>query len=443
MRLRIAPIVDPARQDGFAVREEALGEPCILVLDEVQKAQGWPEQVKAEWDADTWASRDIRVVLLGSSPLLVQHGLTESLAGRFETVRSTHWTFGECRDAFGWDLDTFLFHGGYLGATRHLDDHDRWRAYILDAIVETTVSRDVLLLTRIDKPALLRRLFQLACEYSGQELSYRKMIGRLTDAGNTTTLAHYLDPLSGTGLVTGLQKHSSRPVQRRSSSPKLLVMNTALMTAMSGARFVEARADSALWGRIVESAVGAHLLAVAQREGGEVRYWRDGPAEVDFVAVHGRAVTAIEVKRHRCNGLPRHRGLSHTLPWFGRPPGRRRGDAAGDVPRRIRIAWPRSPQPRPPRALVLRHLAAQRVHEQVDVRQDHAGSASSIPPAPAERRRIASPLCVRCAHPRSASSPGCSSNSISAAWFERSTPSTRPPPCDSATSRMGGRAARS
>jgi predicted AAA+ superfamily ATPase len=275
----------------------------------VQKAHGWPEQVKAEWDADTWASRDIRVVLLGSSPLLVQRGLTESLAGRFESVRSTHWTFAECRDAFGWDLDTFLFHGGYPGAARYLGDHDRWRAYILDSIVETTVSRDVLLLTRIDKPALLRRLFQLACEYSGQELSYRKMIGQLTDAGNTTTLAHYLDLLAGTGLVTGLQKHSGRPVRRRSSSPKLLVMNTALMTALSGARFAEARSDSALWGRIVESAVGAHLLAVAQREGGELRYWRDGPTEVDFVTVRGRAVTAVEVKSASGAGGADYRGL--------------------------------------------------------------------------------------------------------------------------------------
>ena len=288
-------------QQWRAARQQ--GAPSILVLDEVQKAQGWPEQVKAEWDADTWAARDLRVVLLGSSPLLAGRGLPESLAGRFETVRSTHWTYAECRDAFGWDLDTFLFHGGYPGAARYLDDHERWRAYILDAIVETTVSRDVLLLTRIDKPALLRRLFQLACDYSGQELSYRKMIGQLTDAGNTTTLAHYLDLLSGTGLVTGLQKHSSRPVQRRLSSPKLLVMNTALMTAMSGAPFDEARADRTLWGRIVETAVGAHLLAVAQREGGEVRYWRDG-----------RAVTAVEVKSGGARGGARggaadYRGL--------------------------------------------------------------------------------------------------------------------------------------
>ena len=281
-------------QQWRAARQQ--GEPCILVLDEVQKAQGWPEQVKAEWDADTWAARDIRVVLLGSSPLLVQRGLTESLAGRFETVRSTHWTYAECRDAFGWDLDTFLFYGGYPGAAHYVGEHERWRAYVLDAIVETTVSRDVLLLTRIDKPALLRRLFQLACEYSGQELSYRKMIGQLTDAGNTTTLAHYLDLLSGTGLVTGLQKHSTRPVEKRSSSPKLLVMNTALMTAMSGARFEEARADRAFWGRIVETSVGAHLLAVAQRDGGDVRYWRDGLSEVDFVSVRGRDVTAVEVK---------------------------------------------------------------------------------------------------------------------------------------------------
>ena len=86
-------------------------------------------------------------------------------------------------------------------------------------------------MTRVDKPALLRRLFQLGCLYSGQILSYQKMLGQLTDAGNTTTLAHYLELLSGAGLLTGLNKYSTQLIRQKGSSPKLHVMNTALMTA--------------------------------------------------------------------------------------------------------------------------------------------------------------------------------------------------------------------
>lgn len=267
---------------------------ALLVLDEVQKIAGWSDTVERLWDEDTAAGSTLRVMLLGSSPLLVHRGLTESLAGRFELIRMSHWTHAEMRDAFGWDLDTSIHFGGYPGAAPLIDDEARWRAYILDSLVETTVSRDILLQSRIDKPALLRRLFMLACRYSGQILSYTKMLGQLHDAGNTTTLAHYLDLLAGAGMVTGLQKHSGGTPRARASSPKLQVMNTALMTAVSGRTFQEARSDPEWWGRVVESAAGAHLLATASPETA-LEYWRERNQEVDFVLASPGRTAAFEI----------------------------------------------------------------------------------------------------------------------------------------------------
>jgi predicted AAA+ superfamily ATPase len=276
---------------------------ALLVLDEVQKVTAWSEIIKRLWDEDSAAGRSVRVVLLGSAPLLVQRGLGESLAGRFELIRIPHWSYGEMRDAFGWDIERFLYFGGYPGAAPLIGDPNRWASYILDSLVETTLSRDVLLLTRVDKPALLRQLFRLACDYSGQILSYQKMVGQLQDAGNTTTLAHYLQLLEGAGLVAGLQKFSGAQVRQRGSSPKLVVLNTALMSAVSGVAFDEARMDSNVWGRLVESAVGAHLI----NAGLEVCYWRDRGLEVDYVARRGRVVVAFEVKSGWNKGT--HAGL--------------------------------------------------------------------------------------------------------------------------------------
>jgi len=280
----------------------------VLVLDEIQKLPGWSEVVKRLWDEDTAVGHPLKVVLLGSAPLLMQRGLSESLAGRFEVIQLTHWSYAEMRDAFGWDPAMYIFHGGYPGAASLIEDNARWSRYVLDSLIETTISRDVLLMTRVDKPALLRQLFDLACAYSGQILSYTKMLGQLQDAGNTTTLSHYLELLAGAGMVVGLQKYSGTVVRRRASSPKLQVLNTALMTAPSGLTRSEAEADRTRWGRIVESAVGAHLANAQIRGECRLTYWRAGDREVDFVAETARgSVTAIEVKS---GAIPKtHRGM--------------------------------------------------------------------------------------------------------------------------------------
>jgi uncharacterized protein len=275
-------------------RESKTG--ALLVLDEIQKVTHWSSLVKLLWDADTHAGVPLKVVLLGSSPLLIQSGLTESLAGRFEVITAPHWSFTEMREAFDWNLEQYVFYGAYPGAAELTHDPPRWRHYILDSLIETTISRDILLLTRVDKPALLRRLFQLGCAYSGQVLSYQKMIGQLTDAGNTTTLAHYLELLQGAGMLAGLSKYARGQVRQRGSSPKLQVLNTALMSAQDHRSITEARQDGDYWGRLVESCVGAHLFNSTFGTGISVTYWRERNQEVDFILQQGKTVVAIEVK---------------------------------------------------------------------------------------------------------------------------------------------------
>ena len=308
-RARYASADEPALRDrgwiaqqweaARAIARDAGREGAVLALDEIHKIPQWSETVKRLWDEDTARRLALRVVLLGSAPLLVRKGLGESLAGRFEVLALPHWSFAEMRAAFGFSLEQYLYFGGYPGAASLVDEPARWSRYIKDALIETTIARDVLLLTRVDKPALLRQLFELGCRYSGQVLSYTKMLGQLQDAGNTTTLAHYLELLAGAGMLTGLQKYAGRAVRQRGSIPKLQVLNTALMTAQSGLTPDEARADTEFRGRLVESAVGAHLAAAAAAGDGELTYWRERNREVDFVFKAGRSLVGIEVKSGR------------------------------------------------------------------------------------------------------------------------------------------------
>ena len=278
---------------------------ALLVLDEVQKVPDWSSAVKWLWDEDAAAGLGLKVVLTGSSPLLVARGLRESLAGRFEVLRLPHWSLSEMREAFGWTLEQFLFYGGYPSAVPLIDEPERWTSYVREGLVETSISRDVLLMQRVDKPALLHRLFDLGCIHSGQILSYNKMLGQLQDPGNTVTLAHYLELLSGAGLLAGLQQYSAAAVRRRASSPKLQVFNTALLSARAKRGDLAAgRTDRAWWGRLTEAAVGAHLVNQAAAGDCEVFYWRHSPHEVDFVVRREPALAAIEVK----SGRPRPAG---------------------------------------------------------------------------------------------------------------------------------------
>ena len=272
------------------------GKELLLIIDEVQKAQNWSEVVKKEWDADSFSDVNIKVILLGSSRLLIQKGLTESLAGRYELIQMTHWSFDEMRDAFGWSLDQYIFFGGYPGSALLLENEERWRDYIRQSLVEASISKDILMLTRVDKPILLKRLFEIGCRYSAQILSLTKIQGELQESGNLTTLANYLTLLEEAGLLTGLGKYAADIIRKRSSKPKFQVHNNALLSAGQNFSFEMLRRNHKEWGNFAESAVGAHLINSGIKYKFNVYYWNNGGYEVDYVIEKGNKIIAIEVK---------------------------------------------------------------------------------------------------------------------------------------------------
>lgn len=284
----------------------------ILVIDEIQKISNWSEVVKKEWDDDTFHDRNIKVLLLGSSRVLLEKGLSESLAGRFEGIRMSHWSYREMKECFGFTLDQYLFYGGYPGAASLIGDEDRFQQYIQSSIIETTINKDILMDTPISKPALLRQTFELGAAYSGELLSLNKMLGSLQDAGNTATLAGYIHLLDESGLLGGLQKFSIDTARRKASIPKFQVYNNALKTVYIPDSFNQAIIDRKLWGRIFESGIGAYLVSQAFVHRFEIFYWRERNDEVDFILRKKGSVVAIEVKSNaekRTDGLDKFRQL--------------------------------------------------------------------------------------------------------------------------------------
>ena len=292
----------------------------VLAIDEIHKINNWSEQVKREWDTDTFNDLGIKVVLLGSSRLLLKKGLTESLAGRFEIIPMGHWSFAEMQEAFGWDINQYIYFGGYPGSAPYIKNEARWRRYMREAIISPAIEKDVLQTTYIYKPALMHQLFRLGCAYSGELLSYNKMLGMLQDAGNATTLVNYLEVLGESKLLTGLPKYVMDASRKYRTIPKLQVFNNGLLTALSeGATYENVVTDPKRWGRWVESAVGCYLLDKANELEYTVYYWRENNEEVDFVIRRGDRLLAIEVKsgrRQMNSGVGKFRELyrpQHTL----------------------------------------------------------------------------------------------------------------------------------
>ena len=271
----------------------------LLVIDEVHKVNNWSEAIKKEWDWDTFHDINIKVVLLGSSRLLLKDGLTESLAGRFELIRMSHWTYEEMHEAFGLNLNQYIYFGGYPGSAQYIKDEKRWRSYIKDSIIAPAITQDILMTKTIYKPSLMQQLFFLGCTYSGEEMSLNKILGQLQDAGNVTTLTNYLNILDETRLLKGMQKYARDNARKYNSVPKLMVYNTALLSALSNTKYEQVYTAPKTWGRWVESAVGSYLLAKADELDYKVYYWRDRDEEVDFIIDYYGKLTAIEVKSGR------------------------------------------------------------------------------------------------------------------------------------------------
>ena len=291
----------------------------ILVIDEIQKIQNWSEVVKKEWDDDSFHDRNIKVLLLGSSRVMLEKGLSESLGGRFEEIRMTHWSYLEMKDCFGLSLDEYLYYGGYPGAADLIHDPDRWEQYIQSAIIDATINKDILMNAVISKPALLKQTFELGAAYSGELLSLTKMLGSLQDAGNTVTLAGYINLLDESGLLSGLQKYSIDLARRRASIPKFQVYNNALKMVFNPLSFEQAIMDRKEWGRIYESGIGCYLVSQAFVHRFDVFYWREKNDEVDFILRKKGIVLAIEVKSNAeksTTGLNKFKEMFHPQSAF-------------------------------------------------------------------------------------------------------------------------------
>lgn len=271
----------------------AQGEKKILFVDEIQKIENWAEAIKGLYDESKKNHKPVRCVLLGSSSLQIQKGLTESLTGRFQLLRAYHWNVEESESAYGLTLAQFLKFGGYPGSYVFIKSND-WVDYVKNSIISTVIEKDILQYHTVKSPALFKQAFEIITSYPAQEISYTKLLGQLQDKGNVEIIKYYLSLYEGAFLVKALEKFSNKSHLRKTSSPKILPLAPCLYYIQVLNKYSPEEE-----GRIFESLVGSQLV----RTGNELFYWRERNDEVDFVLKSGRSIWAIEVKSGRKKSL--------------------------------------------------------------------------------------------------------------------------------------------
>ncbi len=269
---------------------------AVVLLDEVHMLSKWAEHLKGATDRIRRRKIPIHVVATGSSALRLASGSRETLAGRFERITLTHWSASSLAEVFGFSskdaADQVVGMGSYPGAIALRDDVRRWAAYIRDAIVEPAIGRDILALASVRKPALLRQVFGVAASSPAQIVSLQKIQGQLQDPGALETIAHYLNLLEEAFLVAPVSKYANRAVRRRSSPPKLVTLNNAILAVMDPQGIPTPDSDPERFGVWVENA----CLAFAWNAGQHVSYWREEPQEIDGVLEGSWGKWAVEIK---------------------------------------------------------------------------------------------------------------------------------------------------
>jgi predicted AAA+ superfamily ATPase len=269
--------------------QRAVQEKKLLIIDEIQKCFNWAEAIKALYDETKRSKRRFSCILLGSSSLEIQKGLTESLTGRFQIIRVPHWNYEESSEGYALNFEDYLSYGGYPGSYDLIGSND-WFDYVKNSIISTVVEKDILLFNKVKNPSLFRQAFELLMSYPAQEISYTKLLGQLQDKGNVELIKHYISLYEGAYLVRVIEKYSTNAIRVRSSSPKIIPLAPALSFLQVRSRLTEDER-----GRVFEALVGAQLV----RTGEQLFYWREGVHEVDFVLKQGRSLWAIEVKSGR------------------------------------------------------------------------------------------------------------------------------------------------
>jgi predicted AAA+ superfamily ATPase len=267
--------------------QRARTEKKLLVVDEIQKIENWAEAVKSLWDEDQKNRKSVPCILLGSSSLEIQRGLTESLTGRFQLIRAYHWNYRESHAGYGISFEEYLKYGGYPGSYPMIRNEGEWSGYLKNSIIETVVGKDILQNRTVKSPSLFRQAFDLLISYPAQEISYTKLLGQLQEKGNTDLIKYYIKLYEGAFLIKALEKFSTNAVKVKSSSPKILPLCPAFYYAHLLADY-----SAKERGRVFELIVGAQLA----RLGLDLFYWREKNDEVDYVLKRGKKIWAIEVK---------------------------------------------------------------------------------------------------------------------------------------------------
>lgn len=304
-----------------------------LAIDEIQRAPGLLPAIKQSVDQDR---RPGRFLLTGSADLMTLPTVTESLAGRMETLpllpfaqcelagdsgNTLHWldaVFAQrmpqpvAPQGAAWvpgHWQERVLVGGYpeMLARASARGRQRWVAQYVDALIQRDV-RDIAAIEKID---VLPRLLNAIAQVSGQLCNYTALGGQLGIDKKTT--AAYLAVFEQMFLLQRVQPWYGNALARLVKTPKIQFLDSGLLAALRGINETTLRADRTAYGALLECFVYAELLKISAWSDERYRFtfFRDKDGhEVDIVVEDSAGrVVGVEVKAARSVQAADFRGL--------------------------------------------------------------------------------------------------------------------------------------
>lgn len=282
-------ITELAEKDGRAFLKQFKNG---AVIDEAQRVPKLFNYLQGIVDAK---NTNNQFVLTGSNNFLMQHSISQSLAGRVGYIELLPFSLSELqkRKIKIDSLESLILNGFYPSIVTKKTTANRW----LPNYIKTYVERDVRLIRNVGNINLFTKFLKLCAGRAAQLLNIHALSNEV--GVDNKTIQAWLGVLESSYIVFLLQPYHNNFNKRVVKSPKLYFYDVGLLSSLLGITSAAALKKSNFYGALFENFVIAEIRKnrLNKEQFGDMYFFRDSTGnEVDVIIEKENNLIPIEIK---------------------------------------------------------------------------------------------------------------------------------------------------